>query len=468
MIKLLSFWVLSMVGLTLSTRANENAVQVEEPNLHTLNVAEHPAILNDPTKAFNEAFNSSAKRVVVPCRETPYVVGPIVMTNGDKEIVLEPGVVIQAKPGAFKPTMACLIRLENANNVVIRGNGATLRMNRMEYREPDHRPSEHRHALAIAGCDDILVEDLTVEESGGDGVYIGGLWYDANPALKKSIEIPEKEKTRWMIPSSRNVTIRRVIADRNHRQGLSLITGENILIEDCVFKNTSGTPPMHGLCIEPAHVQNRLKNVVVRNCISEMNDSAGFSVYLRKLKQNSEPVEILIEDCEVRGSKGAGLVVGAIGDNKDSGVSARITFRNCLVKDTEKAGIYVYDKSFSTGEVVFDGCHLKNVAKSAIGGSSSPEAAQQEVAESRRPPVAPIVFYLRRQSNLTNHFGGIVFKDCQLEDDVDRPVIAQGAKVGPENILISKLSGTIQTSRENPVMNLGEPGADVTLTLVTR
>src|SRR5690606_37523249 len=113
--------------------------------------------------------------------------------------------------------------------------------------------------------------------------------------------------------------IRRVVADRNHRQGLSLISGVNVLIEDCLFKNTSGTPPQHGLCIEPGNLRNQLKNVVVRNCVSEKNAGGGFSVYLRKLKQTSEPVDIVIEGCEVRGSEGAGLIVGAIGDRNDEG-----------------------------------------------------------------------------------------------------------------------------------------------------
>lgn len=464
---------ISLSGISLGSAlhaAETPSAAAQNAEAKVVNLAEHPEIDSDTTKAFTEVLNSDATKVVIPDRGKPYIVGPVVVTNGSKEIVLEPGVMILAKPGAYKAKMACLLRFENAKNIVLRGNKATIRMNRTEYLGDDHQPSEHRHAVAIAACNGVLIEDLNVEESGGDGVYISGAYYHKEPVPEGSIKVSWKGKegpvTRWELPVSYNVTVRRVVADRNHRQGLSLISGVNVLIEDCLFKNTSGTPPMHGLDIEPGNLRNQLKNVVVRNCVSEMNDGAGFMVYLRKLKETSEPVDVRFEGCEVRGSKGAGLIVGAIGDRDDEGVTAHITFKDCKVMDTEKAGIYVYDKSFKTGEVIFENVHLRNVATSDTAGLSSPEAAQ-EVNPRRSPPVAPIVFYLRRQSNLTNHFGGVTFKNCRVEDDKERPVIAQTANVGVPDIRISNLQGTIFTSQKNPVMKLGEYTSDVTLKLIS-
>ncbi len=417
----------------------------------------------DLTEAFQAAFNSDAQRIIIPYRKEPYVVGPLKLRQGDKEIIFEEGVVLQAKPNAFKSIRACLIDMNNVKNVTLRGKGATLRMNRMEYRNSEHEPSEWRHGISIYACENILVEDLRIEETGGDGVVIAGGVYPKPPYPEHSIEAPNNWKGR-VVPGSRNITIRRVVADRNHRQGLSLISGENILIEDCHFSNTSGTRPSNGLDIEPAMPYNILKNVVVRNCVSEHNDGGGFMVYLRKLKDHSEPADVLIENCEVRGGKGTGLAVAAVGDH---GVDATVTFRNCKVSDVEKAGIYVYDKSYQTGKVRFENCHVSNVATSAEQGPSSPEAPAG-FEEFRRPPQAPIVLFLRRMPDLTEHFGGVTFENCTVEDDADRPIVAQGARTGEENIVISEVHGTILTPKANPVLDLGEKTSTVTLKVISK
>ncbi len=417
----------------------------------------------DLTAALQAAFDSDAARVIIPNREKPYIVGPLRIEKGDKEIILEEGVVLQAKPNAFKEIKECLLRIDHAKNVTLRGKGATLRMNRMEYRNAEHKPSEWRHGIGIYGCENILVEDVRVEETGGDGVMISGGVYPHPPYPEGSVKAPQGWKGR-VIPGSRNVTIRRVVADRNHRQGLSLISGENILIEDCVFSNTSGTRPSNGLDIEPSMPYNLLKNIVVRNCISEANDGGGFMVYLRKMKDHSDPVDVLIENCEVRGGKGTGLAVAAVGDN---GVDAKVTFRNCKVRDVEKAGIYVYDKSYKKGIVRFENCHVSNVATSEEAGPSSPEAPV-EPNELRPPPQAPVVLYLRRQPDLTEHFGGVVFENCVIEDDEDRPLVTQGARTGATTIAISEVHGTIITSKPNPVLNLGENTSNVTLTVSSK
>lgn len=431
-----------------------------------INVGENADVSSNPTKALTEAFNSSAKKVIVPNLGKPYIVEPILVQHGDKEIILEPGVVIQAKPGAFKKIHDRMIQFDNVKNVTLRGKGAILRMNKKDYQGPDYKPSEFRHALAIVGSDDFLLEDLTVEEAGGDGVFIGAAYYTKPPYPERSIPMIRKsgETTDREIPLCRNVTIRRVVTDRCHRNGMSLISGENFLIEDCVFKNTSGTRPEDGLDIEPSRRTQTLKNVLVRNCISENNGGKNIGIYLRKLKEGE--VTIRVENCEVRGGKSYGIVVGAIGDNEDEGISGQILVKDCKVSDTAKAGICVYDKSYKTVDLIFENCVLKNVATSTTGGSASPEAPLAQDIKTWIPPVAPIVFYLRRQPDLPKHFGGITFKDCRVEDAGGRPLIAQEAKEEPRDLYIAGLSGTIRTSQKNPVINLGPYTRNATLQII--
>ena len=80
------------------------------------------------------------------------------------------------------------------------------------------------------------MEGLTIVESGGDGIGVTG----------------------------KNITIRKCVCDRNHRQGISVFSVENLLIEDCVLSNTSGTAPQSGIDFEPDHPNEILKNVVMR------------------------------------------------------------------------------------------------------------------------------------------------------------------------------------------------------------
>ena len=82
-----------------------------------------------------------------------------------------------------------------------------------------------------------------IEQTGGDGIYLGS-------APK---QIP-----------NRQVTIRRVDCNANHRQGISVISAEDLLIEDCQLRHTDGTAPMAGIDFEPNHPADFLVNCVVR------------------------------------------------------------------------------------------------------------------------------------------------------------------------------------------------------------
>ena len=63
---------------------------------------------------------------------------------------------------------------------------------------------------------------LRIAESGGDGIYLG---------QGRNGE------------TCRNTVIRRCDCDRNHRQGVSVITANGLLIEDTKLRNTIGTAP---------------------------------------------------------------------------------------------------------------------------------------------------------------------------------------------------------------------------------
>lgn len=88
----------------------------------------------DATDCLQKAINSGAKRVVVDRQAGPWLVRPITLRS-NLELVLQEGVEIIAKAGEFKSKGETLITAQNAENIVIRGEGegATLRMRKKDY-----------------------------------------------------------------------------------------------------------------------------------------------------------------------------------------------------------------------------------------------------------------------------------------------------------------------------------------------
>ncbi|MCP4643709.1 MAG: hypothetical protein GY851_24900, partial [bacterium] len=286
----------------------------------------------DSTRVLQAAIDSGAKKVVVPYMGAPWVVTPITL-RGDLELVFEPGVVVLAKAGEFKGKADCLFKAVNANDVTVRGYGATLRMRKADYQTDAYERAEWRMALDFMGCRRVRVEGLRLESSGGDGIYIGCT----------------KE-----LPYCSDVVIRDVVCDDHHRQGISVIGAENLLIENCILSNTRGTAPQAGIDLEPNGPHERLVNCVIRNCIMEANAGAGILVYLKPLSSKTEPVSILFENCHVRSGSDCGVAVGAVGDDGPTGT---ITFRNCTFENTKRTGAYIYDKSVDSALVRFENCN---------------------------------------------------------------------------------------------------------------
>ena len=94
--------------------------------------------------------------------------------------------------------------------------------------------SEWRHGLSIWWAEDVTVRGLTIFNSGGDGVILGG--QEGGGGGRSNA-----------VPLTQRVRIINVTSDSNHRQGLSLINCVTCVVEDCVFSRTSGTKPMAGL-----------------------------------------------------------------------------------------------------------------------------------------------------------------------------------------------------------------------------
>jgi len=354
----------------------------------------------DATDALQAAILSGARRVIVPNMRKDWIVRPIKLAS-NLELVLEDGVVVTAKRGEFRGTGDSLFTAQDVTELTIRGYGATLRMQKEDYivgkvllefgwnRWFGQYPrSEWRMALSLRGCTNVRVYGLTLKDSGGDGIFVAG----------------------GRQPYSKNVRIRDVVCDNHYRQGISVISVEDLTVENSVFRNTWGTPPSSGVDIEPDTPDQRVRNVVFRDCRFEDNYGDGIEIFLANLKASSGEVSILFDNCRVSSRRGTGVRVTKLADD---GPRGWIEFRNCTVENTEGYGIKIQDKSSAAARVRFVNCTLRNVAKNRIYRGTSGGAAG---------PWSPVWLHLFRKS-VTTRFGGIDFADCTVEDTRERPVV---------------------------------------------
>jgi hypothetical protein len=334
----------------------------------------------DATKALQAAINSGAERVIVDNVGGPWIVEPITL-KGDQEIVFEKGVEVVAKQGAFKGTGDCLFTADLKQNLTLTGYGATLRMHRSDYAGPDYKKAEWRHVLQLKSCTNVRVLGLTLAESGGDGVYLG--------TAKAGV-------------TNKNVHLKDLVCDRNYRQGISVITAEDLLIENCVLRDTGGTAPQAGIDYEPNEPGERLVNCVMRNCVSQGNGGSGYVCYLNALNAESAPVSIRFEGCKAIGNSGTEAHVGT-GNSPAEAVKGAIEFVNCSF-EPKKLPCWIL------GGKPADGCRVR-FEKCSIAETPS-----------GTPPQAPIAFLAGQGAS--EPLGGVEFIDCVVPEAADRKPMA--------------------------------------------
>jgi hypothetical protein len=335
----------------------------------------------DATESLQAALDSRAKVIEVEDMGRPWIV-TMIQLPGDKEIVFEKGAVIEAKRGAFRGKNDCLFSARGRKHLKLRGGGATFRMHKADYHKPPYELAEWRHALSLRGCEDVIVEGLTLRESGGDGIYLG---VGSDGA------------------TNRDVIIRNVVCDGNNRQGISVITAENLVIEDCVFRNTQGTAPQAGIDFEPNRADERLVNCVLRNCHSENNAGHAYHIYLGHMHESSPPISIRFENCTSKGCRRYSAYVGIANRAGLRTVRGSIDYIGCRFEADEGAGVYIRGNEA-------DGCRLR-LERCEIVRRDEPRAR-----------LSPITIEAPRQLDVDA--GNVEVIDCVIRDSIIRQPIA--------------------------------------------
>lgn len=289
----------------------------------------------DSTDQLQAALDSGVPKLTIDDVGAPWITRPLTLRS-NQAITFERGVELRAKEGAYKGGNDCLLSAVNVEKISLSGPGATLRMRRSDYDQPElYKKAEWRHCLQIKSSQDITVVGLTLAESGGDGIYLG----TSRPGVTNT-----------------NIIIRDVVCDRNYRQGISVITAENLLIENTVMRDTDGTNPRAGIDFEPNRPGERLVNVVMRNCVSENNAGCGYVLYVKPMNSTSEPISVTLENCRATGNKGAAFAL-MTGDSLVDAVDGFVTLKNCTL-ESDKAALVAITKPAERTKITLSNCTL--------------------------------------------------------------------------------------------------------------
>ena len=363
----------------------------------------------DSTKCIQRALDSGLPEIVLDRQKTPWVTKPL-HGRSNQTLYFENGTELVAKAGEFPGKVDALIRYENVTNVAVVGLGArggVCRMRKADYHRAPYVKSEWRHGIFFVNAVRFRVENMTVVESGGDGVDILGA-------------------------GCRDGVLRKVTCDRNNRQGLSVEGCTGLLIEDCTFSNTKGTPPEAGVDFETFRTAQPMAGIVMRRCRVEGNGGNGIELFTGSSDGTTPPYDITVEDCTVVGNMssirvGTGLWRMA-GDGKGM-PQGRVSFRNCRLENAQRYAIAIDGKPPEAFTLEFDRC-------AAIGCEGGEEDVDVRLRGSARG--AGLV-----ENNLP---GNIVFRDFTVRQPRKRAWIRCVTVAEFSTNRVRQVSGSVTVS----------------------
>ncbi len=201
----------------------------------------------------------------------------------DFEFVLHDDAVIQLV--THDKWNACTIAVTEQTDVVIRGG--TIRGDRDTHvftpRPGGSTAHDEGHLICIQNeSERVLVDGVTLTRATGDGILLVGQKGDGS--------------------SVKDITIRRSEFDGNRRQGISIVGGVRVLIEDNEIHHTSGTSPQFGIDVESLRYESR--DITIRR--NHFHHNAGGDIV------NTDGRNVLIEHNRFEEGAGSRNIDGPI------------------------------------------------------------------------------------------------------------------------------------------------------------
>jgi len=211
----------------------------------------------DDTAAIQAAVNQvggTGGTVLVP--NGTYMIDALtsVKLKSNMTFKMEAGAVLEAIPNAAGAYS--IVKLSGVSNVNVAGG--TIWGERHQHLGPgdmtmDGTGGQWGYCLSVWGGSNNYIEGVTSRECWGDGFYLDAL--------------------------AKNVFFYSVTAINNRRQGMSIIHADTVVVRDSIFRDTIGTPPQHGIDIEPDDNGNSVNNVQILNSKFINNNFRGIETY---------------------------------------------------------------------------------------------------------------------------------------------------------------------------------------------
>ncbi|WP_411835101.1 right-handed parallel beta-helix repeat-containing protein [Peribacillus frigoritolerans] len=160
-----------------------------------------------------------------------------------------------------------ILRIHDVKNVSILGKVKIAG----ERNEHLGKTGEWGMGISIKGSENVRIENPTITDCWGDGLYIG-----------------KTEKKKF----SKNITIENAVLQNNRRQGISVISAINLKIINPIITNTNGTRPASGIDLEPNHPSEYMQNIKIVNPSTNSNEGYGLLFAIVQLNESKNPVDI--------------------------------------------------------------------------------------------------------------------------------------------------------------------------------
>lgn len=193
--------------------------------------------------------------------------------------------------------------------------------------------------IVVSSSRDITFNNIEVTNCICDGMYIGyEYWYSGTDAFVTS-----------------NIKVKDCYIHDVGRNGISLVSGDNVIIENTRFSNISNNLPKACIDIEPetnnVNPHNlHISNVVIKGCVFEQtNGHHGVIISCPVDTLTFTAGEVVIEDCTF---DGANIRYIHTKDSATSVNAIQTVFRNLYFKRPYLYGICVYNHPLSSKMVI--------------------------------------------------------------------------------------------------------------------
>jgi parallel beta-helix repeat protein len=254
--------------------------------------------------------------------------------GSDMSLRLDPDAILKALPNPAQEYSILLVSGADNVNII----GGTLEGDRSTHRGTE---GEWGMGLQISHSRKVVVAGVTARECWGDGFYVAN--------------------------ASSGITFCQVVADHNRRQGLSIVSGDGILVKDSTFTNTQGTDPACGIDVEPNDGKT-VSNLVITDCTVTNNAGGGIAGGPPYTKRKAAFFTgSRFSHNVVTGNKAAGILISACDGD---------IIENNTIGSTEGYGLLLRSEALRmvvTGNTITgstkDGIYLEDCAGTVVTGN---------------------------------------------------------------------------------------------------